>query len=119
MKLELYQEIALLRNFPEKNLLTGDVATLVDFVPHPDGQEQGAVLEIFSAVGDSLKVVVVPSAYFSYRSFAGGSNACCALIVSDDMRLDNACSRVVRSISRLNRGVPVHTIWGSSCHSHT
>ena len=60
MKLELYQEIALLRDFPEKNLLTGDVATLVDFVPHPDGQEQGAVLEIFSAVGDSLKVVVVP-----------------------------------------------------------
>ena len=60
MKLELYQEIALLRDFPEKNLLTGDVATLVDFVPHPDGQEQGAVLEIFSAVGDSLNVVVVP-----------------------------------------------------------
>lgn len=60
MKLELYQEIALLRDFPEKSLLTGDVATLVDFVPHPGGQEQGAVLEIFNAVGDSIDVVVVP-----------------------------------------------------------
>ena len=60
MKLEPYQEIALLRDFPEKNLVTGDVATLVDFVPHPGGREQGAVLEIFNAVGDSIDVVIVP-----------------------------------------------------------
>jgi len=60
MKLDLYQEIALLRDFPEENLVAGDVATLVDYVPYPDGQEQGAVLEIFNAVGDSMAMAVVP-----------------------------------------------------------
>lgn len=60
MKLELYQEVVLMRDFPEENLYTGDVATLVDYVPHPDKKEPGAVLEIFNALGDSIDVVVVP-----------------------------------------------------------
>ena len=61
MKLELYQEIVLILDFPEENLYAGDVATLVDYVPHPGGQEEGAVLEIFNAVGDSIDVAVVPA----------------------------------------------------------
>lgn len=59
MRLELYQEVALRRDVPEHQLKRGDIATLVNFVPHPSGGEDGCVLEIFNAVGDSLAVVIV------------------------------------------------------------
>ena len=60
MTLELYSEVALTRNIADHNLKIGDVATLVDFVPHPQGGEEGCVLEIFNAVGESICVVTVP-----------------------------------------------------------
>lgn len=60
MDLELYQEVALTRNFPEYQLQQGDIATLIDFVPHPNGGETGCVLEVFNAVGESINVVTVP-----------------------------------------------------------
>lgn len=61
MDLELYQEVALTRNFPEYQLQQGDLATVIDFVPHPTtGGETGCVLEVFNAIGESLKVVTVP-----------------------------------------------------------
>ncbi|MEM8809095.1 MAG: DUF4926 domain-containing protein [Cyanobacteria bacterium P01_D01_bin.44] len=60
MKLELYQEIALNRDFPENGLHQGDVATLIDYVPHPSNGEEGAVLEIFNALGKTIRVVTVP-----------------------------------------------------------
>ena len=60
MKPTLYQEIALNRNFPEQNLCKGDVATLIDYVPHPEGGEEGAILEVFNALGDTVAVVTVP-----------------------------------------------------------
>lgn len=60
MKLELYQEVVVIQDFPDESLFVGDVATLVDYVSHPDKKEPGAVLEIFNAVGDSIDVVVVP-----------------------------------------------------------
>ncbi len=37
-----------------------DVATLVDFIPHPQNGEEGCVLEIFNAIGKSIAVVIVP-----------------------------------------------------------
>jgi len=60
MALELYQEVALTRDLPEYRLRAGDIATLVDFVPHPGGGEGGCVLEVFNAVGESLAVIAVP-----------------------------------------------------------
>ena len=60
MNLELYQEIALTRNIPEYQLKKGDIATLIDFVPHPTGGEKGCILEIFNAIGESIKIVTVP-----------------------------------------------------------
>ena len=60
MKLVLYQEVVLTRTIVEANLQVGDVATLIDFIPHPASGEEGAVLEVFNAVGDSLAVVTVP-----------------------------------------------------------
>ncbi len=63
MTLELYQEVALTRDLPEYQLKAGDIATLVDFVPHPSGGEEGCLLEVFNAVGESLTVIAVPNLY--------------------------------------------------------
>lgn len=60
MSLELYQEVALTRDLPEYQLRAGDIATLVDFVSHPSGGEEGCLLEVFNAVGESLTVIAVP-----------------------------------------------------------
>ena len=60
MNLERYQEVVLTQDIPNEGLCAGDVATLVDYVPHPSGGEEGAILEIFNAVGESLAVVTVP-----------------------------------------------------------
>lgn len=60
MKPELYHEVALTRDIVEEGLYAGDVATLLDYVPHPGGGEEGAVLEIFNALGESITVITVP-----------------------------------------------------------
>ncbi|MEG4571596.1 DUF4926 domain-containing protein [Microcoleus sp. N3A4] len=59
MKLELYQRVALCRDIPLYQLKKGDVAMLVDRVPHPNEGEDGCVLEIFNALGESILVVAV------------------------------------------------------------
>ena len=61
MRLEIYQEVALLNDIADQNLRAGDVATLIDYVSHPSGGEEGAVLEVFNALGESIAVVTVPS----------------------------------------------------------
>jgi hypothetical protein len=48
------------RDFDEHRLKAGDVAMLVDRVPHPAGGEDGAVLQVFNALGESIAVVAVP-----------------------------------------------------------
>jgi hypothetical protein len=60
MKVELYQEVALTRDLPEHGLKVEDIAVLVDFVPHPSGGEEGCVLEVFNAIGESLTTIAVP-----------------------------------------------------------
>jgi len=59
MTLNLYDRVALKVAVPEHGLRGGDVATLIDFVPHPTGGVRGCVLEIFNAIGESMKVVTV------------------------------------------------------------
>ncbi len=59
MKPHLYSRVALARDLKEHGLKKGDVGVLVDYVPHPHGGEEGAVLEIFNAVGESLTEVTV------------------------------------------------------------
>jgi hypothetical protein len=65
MKLELYQEVVITRDMPAENLYQGDVATLVDYVSHSSGGEEGAVLEIFNAIGESIGVATVPASAVS------------------------------------------------------
>ena len=68
-KPKLYEEVALTRNMPEENLKQGDVAVVVEYVPHPTGGEEGAILEIFNAIGESVAVATVPiSAIKSLRA---------------------------------------------------
>lgn len=68
-KPKLYEEVALTRNIPEENLKQGDVAVVVEYVPHPTGGKEGAILEIFNAVGESVAVATVPiSAIKSLRA---------------------------------------------------
>ncbi|MBW4693131.1 MAG: DUF4926 domain-containing protein [Lyngbya sp. HA4199-MV5] len=69
MTLELYQDVALTHDLPEHQLRVGDVATLVDLIPHPTGGEEGCILEVFNAVGETIAVVTVPiSAVESLRA---------------------------------------------------
>ena len=56
----LYQKVALNRDFPEYNLKQGDIATLIDRVPHPNQGEIGYILEVFNALGESIDTVIVP-----------------------------------------------------------
>ena len=60
MNFPLYQHVALGRDLPDHGLKAGDVALLVDTVPHPEGGEDGCVLEVFNALGESIAVVAVP-----------------------------------------------------------
>jgi hypothetical protein len=58
--MDLYQEVALTHDLPEEGLKAGDVAMLVDFVAHPSNGEDGCILEVFNAIGESFAVVAVP-----------------------------------------------------------
>jgi len=60
MTFELFSEIALDRDIPDEGLRRGDVATIVDRFAPADAEE-GYALEIFNALGQTIKVVVVPS----------------------------------------------------------
>lgn len=61
MNLPLYEQVALRVDLPKHNLRAGDVGRLVDYVPHPTGGEEGCLLEIFNALGQSIAVVAVPA----------------------------------------------------------
>ncbi|NEP78539.1 MAG: DUF4926 domain-containing protein [Okeania sp. SIO3B3] len=58
--LKLYQGISLTKDFPEYNLKKGDIAMLIDTATHPEGGENGYVLEVFNAIEESINVIIVP-----------------------------------------------------------
>ena len=55
----LSDRVALACDLDDHGLKRGDVATIVDKVPHPTGGPEGLVLEVTNALGDSVQVVVV------------------------------------------------------------
>ena len=59
MTFELFEEVVLRKDIPEKGLKRGDVATIVEVHPVPGG-EDGYSLEVFNAVGDTIAVIAVP-----------------------------------------------------------
>lgn len=56
---KLYDRVALARDIADHGLKRGDVATLVDTVPHPSGRPMGLVLEVANALGESIQTVIV------------------------------------------------------------
>lgn len=78
MRYELFEEVVLLKDIPEKRLKRGDVATIVEHHPVND-DEYGYSLEIFNALGDTIAVITVSEStiaplteneVFSIRSLA-------------------------------------------------
>lgn len=63
MRYELFEEVVLTKDIPEKRLKRGDVATVVEHHPISDG-EDGYSLEIFNALGDTIAVITVPESAF-------------------------------------------------------
>jgi hypothetical protein len=59
MALKRYEQVVLRVDLPEDGLKKGDVATLVDLVPGPPGTGEGAVIEVFNALGQSICVTSV------------------------------------------------------------
>ncbi len=58
MTYQLFEEVVLLENVPEKGLLKGDVATVVEHHAVPDG-EDGYSLEVFNVLGDTIAVIAL------------------------------------------------------------
>jgi hypothetical protein len=59
MNLELYKDMALTRDLPDKRLKRGDIVKLVEH--HPGGHgEDGYSAEVLNAVGDTIAVITVP-----------------------------------------------------------
>lgn len=57
----LFDRVALAADLPAEALRRGDVAVVVDRV-EGDGVEDGYVLEVFNALGETLTVIDLPAA---------------------------------------------------------
>jgi hypothetical protein len=55
---QVFEEVVLLEDIPEKGLKRGDVATIVEYHPVTEG-EDGYTLEVFNALGDTIAVITV------------------------------------------------------------
>ncbi|MDY0167570.1 MAG: DUF4926 domain-containing protein [Thermoguttaceae bacterium] len=60
--MDLSSEVALTRDLPDQRLCRGDVATVVEKLPATEasGGEEGYVLEVSNAIGETIAVVTVP-----------------------------------------------------------
>lgn len=59
MAYKLFEEIVLSKDIPEKKLIKGDVATIVDYHPVSNG-EDGYSLEVFDVLGNTIAVITLP-----------------------------------------------------------
>ena len=62
MPIDLFSEVALARDLPDAGLRRGDIATVVERLPatKASGGDEGCILEVFNAVGETIAVVTVP-----------------------------------------------------------
>ncbi len=58
MKYELFEEVVLNEDIPEKKLKKGDLATVVEYHPVSE-DEDGYSLEVFNVLGDTIAVITV------------------------------------------------------------
>ena len=59
MKLDLFQEVVITRDFPEHSIVQGDIAVLNDYLKDPIGEE-GCILEIYTAAEKFVGIVILP-----------------------------------------------------------
>ncbi|MBI3609192.1 MAG: DUF4926 domain-containing protein [Nitrospirae bacterium] len=59
MRFELFEQVALAADIPEKRLKRGDLATIVDRHSAKD-KETGYSIEVFNALGETIAVTAVP-----------------------------------------------------------
>lgn len=55
-----YERVALSVDHPEWGFSAGDVGTVVEILPHPDGGPRGIMMEMRNALGITLDVITVP-----------------------------------------------------------
>ena len=58
MKYKLFKEVVLVKDFPEKKLKKGDVATIVEY-HSVNGAVDGYTLEVFNVFGDTISIITV------------------------------------------------------------
>ena len=61
MTFDLYREVALAYDLPAEGLRRGDVATVVERLPTAAGEDGYLLEEVFNAVGETVKVIMVPA----------------------------------------------------------
>jgi hypothetical protein len=61
MAFELYSDVILTRDIPERGLRAGDVGTLVDRHIVPGVAEEGYSVEFFDMTGSTVAVVTIPA----------------------------------------------------------
>jgi Domain of unknown function (DUF4926) len=61
MAFELYSDVILTRDIPERGLRAGDVGTLVDRHVVPGVADEGYSVEFFDMSGSTVAVVTVPA----------------------------------------------------------
>ena len=59
MKLDLFQEVVITRDFSEHSIVRGDIAVLNDYVKDSTGEE-GCILEVYTAAEKFVGVVILP-----------------------------------------------------------
>ena len=59
MTFELYSDVVLLTDIPERGLKKGDIGTVVE-EHHVDGQEVGYSVEFFDMLGNTVAVECLP-----------------------------------------------------------
>ena len=62
MTYKLFQQVALARDIPEKQLQQGDIATIVE-IHAVKGGEPGYTIEVFNAIGETIVVTTVPESF--------------------------------------------------------
>ena len=70
MEMKLYQRVAFVKDMPGHNLIKGDVDAVVEHLPttKDSGGEEGYVLEVSNAVGETINVVIVSAAAVEPRT---------------------------------------------------
>lgn len=63
MKIPLYEQVALLKDYPDEGLVAGDVVTTVEFLESPKPEvSNGYFVEAFNALGKTIAVFMVNEA---------------------------------------------------------